>query len=202
MLLAGGNRQAACFTSLERHGGRGPPTARETRSSASLRLTHHWHYEELVNGVYPRHPDRRPRHRVRQLKRRLPRPPHCQGPRVQQVDARHPSRRQPTFCSSNRSTTTSSCTRPASKRRASVDVDQLCRTPLRKEAIIFNNLAKWRVNRMSYDERMCTQPRICAAAGDNHRHGTICQGTAAQSNAQLEIAITSDPPSNLTRLAT
>jgi hypothetical protein len=65
-------------------------------------------------------------------------------------------------------------------------------TPIRKETIILNNLAMWPVNRMSYEERMCTGLHLCARAGDKRKHDTICIGPAAQASAHLESALCED----------
>ena len=47
----------------------------------------------------------------------------------------------------------------------------------------------WRVNRLSYEERMCTGRHRCAGVGDKRKHDTICTGTTAQASAQLETAL-------------
>jgi hypothetical protein len=65
-------------------------------------------------------------------------------------------------------------------------------TPIRKDTIILNNLAMWRVNRLSYEERMCTSRHRCAGVGDKRKHDIICIGAAAQASAQLETALCDD----------
>ena len=65
-------------------------------------------------------------------------------------------------------------------------------TLIRKETIILNNLSMWPVNRMSYQERMCTQLHPCTRVGDKRKHDTICIGAAAQASAHLESALCED----------
>ena len=63
---------------------------------------------------------------------------------------------------------------------------------IRKEAIILKNLPMWRVNRMSYEERICTEKHRCTRVGGKRKHDTICIGAAAQASAQLETALCDD----------
>ena len=65
-------------------------------------------------------------------------------------------------------------------------------TPIRRVTIILNNLSMWRVNRMSYQELVCTEKHKCARVGDKRKHDTICIGAAAQASAQLETALCAD----------
>ena len=65
-------------------------------------------------------------------------------------------------------------------------------TSIRKDTIILNNLSMWRVNRMPYEERMCTVRHRCARVGNKRKHDTICIGAEAQASAQLETALCDD----------
>ena len=65
-------------------------------------------------------------------------------------------------------------------------------TSIRKETIILNNPSMWRVNRMSYQELICTEKHKCVRVGDKRKHDTIYIGAAAQASAQLETELCDD----------
>ena len=65
-------------------------------------------------------------------------------------------------------------------------------TSICKETITINNLAMWRVNRMSYQELICTEKHKCARVGDKRKRGSICIGAVAQASAQLETKLRGD----------
>ena len=69
---------------------------------------------------------------------------------------------------------------------------QLYDISIHKETTIPNNLSMWRVDRMSYQELMCTENHKYMRIGDKPKHDTICIGATAQASAQPETRLCDD----------